>query len=231
MDYTSWDESTYLLEAGSLNISNLANNAGLSNLTNLTNAANGFTVDQKEVTDGSGEVIDDYRYKDLISKAYKQYTALGNLMVKKDAAITFTAIGAIGLSLLCINSLVVRLLYVAVATILSFDVELQIPCASILLSIFVFRDYSMGLSKALLLIISFIVLVYAYWADSLANFTEVIWWMNIAVVVLWLWLLFNSSNKHYYRRIFEFDGGDVSEMNDKNDSYDSISEYDKMSQC
>lgn len=227
MDYSSWDESAYLIEGGSLNLSNLSN---LSNLGNF-NGVISNDKDQSGVANQDGSSAEEYRYKDLISKAYKQYTALGNLMVKKDAAITFTAIGAIGVSLLCINSLIVRILYVAVATILSFDIELQIPCASILLSIFVFRDYTMGLSKALLLIISLIVLVYAYWADSLANYSEVIWWMNIFVVALWVWLLFNSSNTRYYRRIFEFEGGDVNEMNDREESYDSVSDYDKMSQC
>lgn len=204
MDYNQWDDGAFI-EGGSL----------------ASHAIQQQLQQQPEPLPESQ--FEDYRYKDLLGKAYRQYSSLGSLMVKKDAAITFTTIGAIGISLLCIQSLVVRLLFLIVGTILSFDIELQIPCASILLSLFVFRDHSMAVSKALLLILSFITLIYAYWADCLVNYGDVIWWLNIVIVALWAWMIFAGASEGYYGRIFEIRGGES--------AYDSISEFDHMSQC
>lgn len=209
MDYSEWDDGTFL-EAGSL----------------ASHVLQQQLQQSESIPPPIDGQFDDYKYKDLLGKAYKQYSTLGSLMVKKDAAITFTAIGAIGISLLCINSLVVRLLFLVVATILSFDIELQIPCASILLALFVFRDHSMAVSKALLLILSFVALVYAYWADCLVNYSDVVWWMNIFIVALWAWMIFAGASDGYYSRIIEFRGGAQDDS-----AYDSISEFDHMSQC
>lgn len=178
--------------------------------------------EEKSTPNTTDEGYADYKYTDVLNKAFKQYSALGSLMVKKDAAITFTAIGAIGLALLCINSLIVKLVFLAVATVLSFDVELQLPCASILLAIFVFRDNCMGVSKAIVLLLSILVIIYAYWAECLSGYQDVVWWLNIFLVVLWGWLIFNGSNHQYYSRIIEFGGGSVDTI------YSSITEFDTM---
>jgi hypothetical protein len=214
MDYSDWNNEPFLIDAGSLASHTIQQQFQQQFQQQLPN-------------DGSSNdnLTEGYNYKDLLGKAYKQYSALGNLMVKKDAAITFTTIGAIGLSLLCINSLIIRILFLAVASILSFDLELQIPCASILLSLFVFREHNMSISKALLLILSLTTLVYAYWAESLINYSDIVWWMNIFIVVLWVWLVFNASSSGYYKHIIEFAGGNVLSPYDGITECDIISEY------
>lgn len=211
MSYYDLSDGQFLIEGGSL-----ASHA-------IQQQFNQQFQDISSSKEEQPEVFSSYKYKDVINNAFKQYTALGNLMVKKDAAITFSAIGAIGLALLCINSFVVKIIFLAVATILSFDVELQIPCASILLALFVFRDSSRCISKALVLILSIVVIIYGYWADSLANYCDVIWWMNIFLVVLWGWLILMSKDHSYYSRIIEFGGGNTDES-----PYDSITDFDNM---
>ena len=215
MDYVDLADGQFLVDGGSLP-SHL-----IQQQMNQQLNQGQFDGDQKDV----GSSADEYRYSDILSKAFKQYSSLGNLMVKKDAAITFTTIASIGVTLLCISSFVVKLLFLAVATVLSFDIELQIPCASILLALFVFRESCIGVSKALLLFISLVVLVYVYWSDCLSNYVDVIWWMNIFLIALWAWMIFTSADSDYYSRIIEFRGGNNL---DTESPYDSITEFDNM---
>lgn len=200
MDYDNWDES-YIV-AGSL--------------SSQFNQSKAIPEETQAVANDSSYT--GYNYKEMINNAYRQYNALGSLMVKKDAAITFTAIGAIGLALICLNSLIIKLGFLAIATILSFDVEIQIPCASILLVIFVFRG-NMTIAKAALLILSFVVLIYAYWEDSLVSYQDLIWWLNIAIVILWAWLIFMSSNWSY-SQVIEFGGAVPESLHSTYNSFD-----------
>lgn len=214
MSYFDLDDGQYLIDAGAIT------SHTIQQQFNQLNMDGSNVSSTKGLDDDNG-----YRYSDVLNKAFKQYSSLGALMVKKDAAITFSTLGAIGLSLICINSLLVKLVFLAIAVILSFDLELQIPCASILLSVFVFRDSCMGITKAVVLLLSILVFVYSYWADSLINYSDIVWWMNILLVALWLWMLINSRHSSYYSKLIEFEGGADEKQLASDINYEDIDFY------
>lgn len=187
MEYSNWEDVPYLIDAGSL-----AEPMTSPYQTQTCHTQGDITIN--DINTSYKNTLKEYRYKELLSKAFESYSNIRHSITKQDAAINFTTIGAIGLSLLCMDSFVLRLLFLAISVILSFEIELQIPAASIILAIFIFRDRKITLPKAALLIMSFVVLVYYYWSSMLTSYTVVIWWVNIIIVVLWLWLLFTGSN-------------------------------------
>lgn len=187
MEYSNWEDVPYLIDAGSL-----AEPMNSPYQTQTCHTERDVTID--DINTSYKNTLKEYRYKELLSKAFESYSNIRHSITKQDAAINFTTIGAIGLSLLCMDSFVLRLLFLIISVILSFEIELQIPAASIILAIFVFRDRKITLPKAALLIMSFVVIVYYYWSSMLTSYTVIIWWVNIIIVVLWLWLLFTGSN-------------------------------------
>jgi len=115
--------------------------------------------------------------------------------------------------------------------VLSFEIELQVPAASIILSIFLFKDRRINLAKAMLLVLSFVVLIYYYWSSMLASYTVVIWWINIIIVLLWVWLLFTGSNKIDYG-YYDIYGGQPKPESENVEyiNLNDIPEFDNMSE-
>lgn len=187
MDYNPWmdNDNEYLINAGSLG------NQGFRNIASFEPNPS-MNPDLENAMPNNPNPFD-YRYKELLSRAFDNYSYMKEQSIKKDASLVFTTMTVIGLGLLCVDSLIMQLIILAVAVILSFDIELQIPTASLILSIFVFRGRS-SLAKGLLMLLSLISLIYFYCSSMLTRFNGVIWWINLIIVLLWVWLLFTYNN-------------------------------------
>jgi len=135
-----------------------------------------------------------YRYRDMLNSAFNKYKDLKGNTARKDASVNIATIAAIGLVMLGINNFITRLLVLVVTVILCFEVEIQIPAASLILAVFFYRDCNTNIAKSILIVLSLIVMIYYYWSHLLDGYTNVIWWVNIIIVVIWAWLIFRSSS-------------------------------------
>lgn len=211
--YDNWNDG-YLIEGGALGQNSLGNlirsfpeemDKDVSDLSNLSNISNPHH---------------EYRYREILNNAFNRYHSLKQNDIKKDAAMTFTAIAAIGITIMCIESILMKIVVLAIGVILSFEIELQIPAASIILSLFVFKDSS-SFGKGLLIILSLISLIYFYCSNILIVYSYIIWWINIIIVLLWIWLLFTvSGSVSGTYNVPRFYGGD-SNLNE-----DILNEYE-----
>jgi len=186
MDYdTPWDDVPFVIEGGALN-------------SYTSTALPEIPHDHHNLmtkSDHSGGYSYSYRYREMLSNAFSNYSHIKESTTKKDASTNFTAIAAIGLAMLCINSFLMRLVFMIVAVILCFEIELQIPAASAILAIFFFRDRNTGPAKSLLILLSLVVIIYYYWSSLFEGYTNIIWWVNVLILLLWGWLVVTSNTK------------------------------------